>query len=48
MKTLELLQDYANSSNNLWLAKQLQALDDEIKLEILEGECNLIRDFLNQ
>tara|TARA_R110000823_G_C15865915_1_gene493685 strand:+ start:825 stop:959 length:135 start_codon:yes stop_codon:yes gene_type:complete len=34
MKTLELLQDYANSSNNLWLAKQLQALDEEIKDEI--------------
>ena len=48
MKTLELLQDYAKTSNNLWLAKQLQVVEEEIKIEILEGECNLLRDLLKQ
>jgi hypothetical protein len=30
MKTLTLLQDYANSSDNIWLAKQLEILEWEI------------------
>lgn len=43
MKTLTLLQDYANSSDNLWLAKQLEILKEEIKVQVLEAECNLLR-----
>jgi hypothetical protein len=31
MKTLTLLQDYANSSDNVWLAKQLEILEWEIE-----------------
>jgi hypothetical protein len=30
MKILTLLQDYANSSDNLWLAKQLEILTEQI------------------
>ena len=34
MKTLKLLQDYANGSDNVWLAKQLETLTQEIEDKI--------------
>ena len=38
MKTLKLLQDYANGSENRWLAKQLEILTQEIEDKILSNE----------
>ena len=42
MKTLKLLQDYANNSNNIWLVKQLELLDVEV--DALNTEINLLKD----
>ena len=38
MKTLKLLQDYANGSDNVWLAKQLEILTQEIQDKISSNE----------
>jgi len=40
---LQKLQDYANSSNNLWLANQMEILGVDIKIAILEAESEVMR-----
>jgi hypothetical protein len=42
MERLKLIQDYANSSNNMWLVKQLELLDVEV--DALNTEINLLKD----
>jgi len=39
---LQKLQDYANSSNNLWLANQMEILCIEIDIAILEAEIKIM------
>jgi hypothetical protein len=41
MKTLTLLQDYANSSDNIWLANNLQILQIEIETAILQAQIDI-------
>jgi len=40
---LQKLQDYANSSNNLWLANQMEILGADINIAILEAEIRILK-----
>tara|TARA_R110000796_G_scaffold53770_1_gene126092 strand:+ start:396 stop:542 length:147 start_codon:yes stop_codon:yes gene_type:complete len=46
-KTLNFLKDYANASDNLWLAERLELLEEEIKLEIVEAEIRILKTSKN-
>tara|TARA_R110002153_G_scaffold5623_3_gene26147 strand:- start:112 stop:258 length:147 start_codon:yes stop_codon:yes gene_type:complete len=46
-ETLKFLQDYANASDNLWLAERLELLEEEIKLELLEAEIRILKTSKN-
>ena len=42
-ETLEFLEDYAKTSDNLWLLSKLDVLKDEIKIEILKAELEILK-----
>ena len=42
-ETLEFLEDYAITSDNLWLLSKLNLLKDEIKIEILKAELQILK-----
>ena len=46
MKTLKLLQDYANSSNNTWLSNQLNTLESDFNIELKDSE-DRIKSYYN-
>jgi|TARA_R110000764_G_C10995664_1_gene381692 hypothetical protein len=46
-KTLKFLQDYANATDNFWLAERLKLLEEEIKLEIVEAEIRILKTSKN-
>ena len=46
-ETLEFLQDYAITSDNLWLANKLDILKDEIRIEILKAELQILKTSKN-
>jgi hypothetical protein len=39
---LKMLQDYANSTDNLWLLRKLMILEKEVEIEILNQKLTLI------
>ena len=41
-ETLEFLEDYAKTSDNLWLLSKLDLLRNEIKIEILKAEIKIL------
>jgi hypothetical protein len=41
-ETLEFLEDYAKTSDNLWLLSKLDLLRDEIKIEIIKAEIKIL------
>ena len=43
MKTLQLLMDYAETNENVWLANKLDILQQEIQIAILRGEMKEIK-----
>jgi len=45
---LQKLQDYANSSNNLWLANEMEILCVEIEEAILEAEIKILYKALKE
>ena len=44
-ETLLILQEYAKASDNLWMYHKLQLLETEIKIEILNAEIKIIKEF---
>jgi hypothetical protein len=44
MKTLKDLQDYANSTDNIWLSKKLEVLELEIDSSILKSKISTINE----
>jgi hypothetical protein len=44
-ETLLILQEYAKASDNLWLHHKMQRLETEIKIEILNAEIEIIKQF---
>ena len=44
-ESLTILQEYANASDNLWLASKLQLLEKEIEIEILNAEIKMLEKF---
>lgn len=44
-ESLTILQEYANASDNLWLAGKLQLLQKEIEIEILNAEIKMLEKF---
>mgnify|MGYP003650965049 FL=1 len=46
-ETLEFLEDYAITSDNLWLANKLDILQDEIRIEILKAELEILKTSKN-
>jgi len=43
--TLTILQEYAKASDNLWMYHKLQLLETEIKIEILNAEIKIIKQY---
>jgi len=43
--TLTMLQEYAKASDNLWMYHKLQLLENEIKIEILNAEIKIIKEY---
>ena len=41
-ETLELLEDYAKTSDNLWLLSKVNLLRDEIKIEIIKAQIKIL------
>ena len=41
-ETLEFLEDYAKTSDNLWLLSKLDLLRTEIKIEIINAEIKIL------
>ena len=41
-ETLEFLEDYAKTSDNLWLLSKLDLLRDEIKIEIIKAQIKIL------
>ena len=41
MKTLQLLKDYASTTNNVWMLKQLDILELEIEQEKISAKLEL-------
>ena len=41
-ETLEFLEDYAKTCDNLWLLSKLDLLRDEIKIEIIKAEIKIL------
>ena len=41
-ETLEFLEDYAKTCDNLWLLSKLDLLRDEIKIEILKAQIKIL------
>ena len=41
-ETLEFLEDYAKTCDNLWLLSKLDLLRDEIKIEIINAEIKIL------
>lgn len=48
MKTLELLKDYANSSDNVWLQKQLESLELDIEIHIKKETLKNLSQTINR
>ena len=46
-ETLEFLEDYAKTSDNLWLLGKLDLLKGEIKIEILKAELQILKTSKN-
>ena len=46
-ETLEFLEDYAKTSDNLWLLGKLDILKDEIRIEILNAELKILKTSKN-
>jgi hypothetical protein len=40
-ETLKLLQDYASTTDNVWMQKQLEVLELEIDCEIIKGKMSV-------
>ena len=41
-ETLEFLEDYAKTSDNLWLLSKVDLLRDEIKIEIIKAQIKIL------
>ena len=41
-ETLKFLEDYAKTSDNLWLLSKLDLLRDEIKIEIIKAQIKIL------
>ena len=41
-ETLEFLEDYAKTSDNLWLLSKVNLLRDEIKIEIIKAQIKIL------
>ena len=46
-ETLEFLEDYAKTSDNLWLLSKLDLLRAEIKIEIIKAELQILKTSKN-
>ena len=42
-ETLEFLEDYAKTSDNLWLLSKLDLLKGEIRIEILKAQLQILK-----
>ena len=41
-ETLEFLEDYGKTSDNLWLLSKVDLLRDEIKIEIIKAHIKIL------
>lgn len=48
MKTLQLLKDYAGTTDNSWLTHKLELLEMEIGIAKLDAKTEVLNDFIKK